>query len=349
MNKTRLRVGLNGFGRIGRAIFRINRQLDLFDVVAVNDLNPDPNNVAYLLKYDSTYGPLSESVRAEGGRLCVGEREMALYSKAELNEVPWAQHGVDVVIEASGASANAHALAGYEGPIGHLVHTQIAPDPARVKTVVFGVNEEEFDPRRHRRISSSICDTIALAPIIQLIESGYGIETGSLTTLHPWLTSQRLIDSPAVPYPQDPLSGYALARSAADNLIPKSTTAVLAADDLFPGLTQKIESFSFRTPTNIVGGAVLNLVLREPADQAELIQRFLDAQSAQRWKVFNNEDAPTVSIDFRGSAYSVNIDQRWTSVRNGRLLRMVYWYDNEWGYASRVVDLVGLIGERLGG
>ncbi len=346
--KSRLRVGINGFGRIGRAIYRINAQRDLFDVVAINDINPDGANIAYLLQYDSTYGRLEQPATFEQGELVVGKQRSALHHFPNVGSVPWRQHDVDVVIESSGHPDNGAYLASGDGGIDYMVQTYTADPGGAVKTIIFGVNEEEFDPASHRRLSSSICDTISLAPVIKLLEGRFGVVGGSLTTVHPWLNSQNLLDGQGATWfhPQDNTSAHALGRAADNNLIPKSTSAVLAAEAVFPGINSRIESFSFRVPTSIVSGAVLNVELEKPTDRDGVMGLFAERERTQERPIFQSVEAPLVSIDYRASEYSANIDQRWTSVREERKLRMVYWYDNEWGYASRVVDLVGLIGDR---
>ncbi len=342
----RLKIGINGFGRIGRAIFRISRKYDVFDVVAINDLNPDLANLAYLLRYDSVHGPFSGSVIADAGTLVVDGSAIAVHQQAHMLDVPWQDHAVDVLIDASNCGESLATMSENRDVVGHYIRTHAAYGVANVKTLVFGVNETEFDPPADTLISASICDTIALAPLIKLLEQHYGIESGFLTTLHPWLSDQHLHDGPAVASRMlDGLdSHYALGRSAVNNLIPKSTSAVLAADAVFPGLSEKLESFSYRVPTNIVSSAVLNLTLAGKAKQAELIEMFYRFECEQKWKIITNCTEPKVSLDYAGCEFSVAIDQRWTIVKNGRNLRLVYWYDNEWGYSSRVVDLVKLIG-----
>jgi glyceraldehyde 3-phosphate dehydrogenase len=341
-----LRVGINGLGRIGRAIYRINAQRDLFDVVAINDINPDGANIAYLLQYDSTYGRLEQPVSFEGGKLISGRQSSTLYHYPNVGSVHWGDHDVDVVVESSGHPDNGAYLASGDGGISHMVQTYAADPAGPVKTIIFGVNEGEFDPGVHRRLSSSICDTISLSPVMKVLEDNFGVSGGSLTTVHPWLNSQNLLDGqgPAWFHPKDNSSAHALGRSVDNNLIPKSTSAVLAAEAVFPGIDSRIESFSFRVPTSIVSGAVLNVELKSDTETESVVALFTELECKQEMPIFQNVEAPLVSIDYRASEYSANIDQRWTSVRDGRKLRMVYWYDNEWGYASRVADLVALIG-----
>lgn len=344
----RLRIGINGFGRIGRAIFRLNHRYDLFDVVVINDINPDVANLAYLLRYDSVHGAFPDPVLQQGNTLSVKGQETTLHCHADIREVPWHAHGVDVLIDAAGLPANAAAIASLAKRPGHYIHTHATDNPAQVKTVVFGVNEGEFEAARHRVISASICDTVALGPILKLMQDRYGIECGFLTTLHPWLAAQNLMDghADAARAPDAEQSHYALGRSAINNLIPKATTAVMAADALFPGISGKIESFSYRVPTNIVSSAVLNLVLSDAVSKEGLIDLFHGFARTQTWNILENSAEPKVSLDYSGNAFSAALDHRWTAVKNGRNIRLVYWYDNEWGYSARVVDIVKLIAQQ---
>lgn len=332
----KLRIGINGFGRIGRALYRINQQQRRFDIVLINDLCPDPANLAYLLAYDTIYGRLPERVEACRGGLQVGARDVALSRCADIGQAPWRQHAVDVIIDASGVADNPARLrrAGWGG---HAVITHAVADPQLAKTVLFGVNENDFVPARDRVVSASICDTVALAPLLAILERHFGIQGGFLTTLHPWLAQQRLQDGPAPP--QAP-ADYALGRSAVNNLIPKTTSAVQAAECLFPGIAAKLAALSYRVPTNIVSSAVLQLQLARPGGRDEVVELLRRAAREQSWNVLANCEEPRVSLDYCGSPYSLTVDQRWTMVDAGGQLRLMYWYDNEWGYSSRVLDIV---------
>lgn len=359
----RLRIGINGFGRIGRSVFRIIHQQGLFDVVAINDINPDPVNIAYLLRYDSMRGIFPGVVSVGERGLSVNGHEVSLHHCVNILDVPWAEHGVDVLIDASGVRENGVALAESSNAVGHYIYTHAmhAASPERrrnfsasvaqrVKTVIFGVNEDQFNPQNDRLISSSICDTIALGPVIKLLEDSYGVDSGFLTTLHPWLGDQNLMDGNPNPRRarDDKQSHFSLSRSAVDNLIPKTTTAVRAANAVFPGLSEKIESFSYRVPTSIVGSAVLNITLKRLADQGELTEMFYQFERVQKWSIISNSMEPTVSSDYSGNEFSAIIDHRWTVVKNNRQVRLVYWYDNEWGYSARVVDIAKLIAQSGG-
>lgn len=340
-----LRVGVNGFGRIGRSIYKINNQKKFFNVVAVNDINPDIRNIAYLLQYDSTYGKFSEKVSCADGKLVVNSEPISVYHERSIDNVPWASHNVDVVIDASGVKANLEAIRNGKINVRYCVITNTGD--YKIKTFVFGVNEGEFNPDVHKVFSTSICDAIALSPLVKIIAETHEIVSGFLVTLHPWLPYQNLLDGPSVSWsqPGDIFSHYALGRSSPGNIIPKSTSAILAAECVLPGLSNKIHSFSYRVPTNIVSSAVLTFVLDRDIDKSFLINRFQAYERGQKFNIVRNSMEPLTSVDYLGEEYSAIVDHRWTEVLNGRHLKLVYWYDNEWGYANRVVDWVRKISE----
>jgi len=346
--KKKIRVGINGLGRIGRAIYRLNHQKKIFDVVAVNEVNPDNKNIGYLLQYDTIYKRFDPKVACDDNKIFVGSDEFHVFHEEKISDVPWDDHGVDIVIDSSGIKSNVLLMSRDKSKVRNFVVTNAPIDVDSVKTIVFGVNEEECDANKHRIFSSSICDTIALSPIFNLIQQTHAVETGFLITLHPWLAYQNLLDGPSVSWshPGDIFSHYALGRASTENLIPKSTSAIAAADHLFPGISKKIQSFSYRTPTKIVSSAVLILLLEKDINKRHLQLMFEEYEKNQRYNVIHNSIEPLTSLDYCGEEYSAIIDQRWTKVENKRHIKLVYWYDNEWGYSSRVVDLVEKISEK---
>jgi len=345
----KLRVGINGLGRIGRAIFRINDSRGLFDIVLINDINPDIGNLAYLLQYDSTYGRLGKAVSATGSSLSINGSSIAVTHEHAISDVPWAEHGVDVVIDSSGIKANVAAMSEIDD-VKHFVLTNSPENVPEYATVIFGVNDHELDLVKHRVISSSICDTIAACPLIKIIEGLCGIESGFLLTIHPWLSYQNLVDGPSVSWsqPGDIFSHYALGRASPGNIIPKSTSAIRAAERVFPGLSQRIESFSYRTPTHIVSGASLILTAHNRVEQEQVVEA-CGAFEQQYPNVLHNSMEPLTSVDYLREECSVVVDHRWTKVMNGKLIKLVYWYDNEWGYSSKVVDLLAKISNHYSG
>ncbi len=341
----KLKVGINGFGRIGRAIYRINHLKDLFDVVVINDINPDNKNIAYLLEYDTTYGRFGSEVSSDENSMYHDDKKIDIYHEKNIIDVPWDKLGVDIVIESSGVSANVDAIKANINSlkVKNFIVTHAADKD--FKTIIFGVNEKELHPKKHRLISSSICDTISLAPIINTIQKTYTIKSGFLTTLHPYLGYQNLLDGPSKSWsqPGDVYSHYSLGRASMNNLIPKSTSAVRAADSVFEGLSTKLQSFSYRVPTSIVSSAVLIVHVDKDLELEKLRDSFYEFEKEQKYKVIKNSTKPLVSLDYAKEEYSAIIDHRWTQVENSNLLKLVYWYDNEWGYSNRVVDIVELL------
>jgi len=340
-----IKIGINGFGRIGRAIYRINHIKKLFDIVVINDINPDIKNICYTLQFDTTYGRFNDSISHNENQIYVGSKTIDVFNHESITDVPWDDYGVDIVIDSSGISKNLDLILNVPSNVKHFILTNAPQGFSEIKTVIFGVNDNEINPDVQRVYSSSICDTIALSPIIKLIKETHAIESGFLTTLHPWLSYQNLLDGPSASWsqPGDVFSHYALGRASTENLIPKSTSAIVAADLVFPGISNIIQSFSYRTPTKIVSSAVLILLLDREIIVDDLKERFYRYQKNQKIKVFHNNVEPLTSLDYTGEEYSAIIDHRWTKVANKRHLKIVYWYDNEWGYSNRVIDLVNRI------
>jgi len=344
----KIKIGINGFGRIGRAIFRINLEKDLFDVVVINDINPDVKNICYTLEYDTTYGRLKYKVKHNENQILLNNRAINIYNHEKINDVPWDEFGVDVIVDSSGVKSNLDLMLNSELMVKNYVVTHAPQGYPDIKTIIFGVNDNEIEPHINKVFSSSICDTIALSPIISLIKESHNIESGFLTTLHPWLSYQNLLDGPSASWsqPGDIFSHYSLGRASTENLIPKSTSAVIAADHVFPGISKRIQSFSYRTPTKIVSSAVLILLLDKEISRKLIVERLYNIQANQKYKIIKNSIEPLTSLDYTGEEFSAIVDHRWTKVENERLLKLVYWYDNEWGYSSRVVDLVTEIGRK---
>ena len=343
----KIRVGINGFGRIGRSIFRINHSKKDFHIVAINDINPDIKNMAYLLKYDTIHRKLHSHVDTSNDDIIVGREFIRVYHKENISDVPWDDHDIDIVVDSCGIKSNIPLMIKDKGSVKNFVVTNAPSGYDQVKSIIFGVNEDECNPSENKIFSSSICDTIALAPLIKLITNISSIESGYLITLHPWLSYQNLLDGPSVSWsqPGDVFSHYTLGRASTENLIPKSTSAITAAEHVFPGLSKKIQSFSYRTPTKIVSSAVLTLLLSDSVSKKQLRDAFSEYQKKQKYDVIHNSNQPLTSLDYSGESYSTIIDQRWTKVLNGRHIKIVYWYDNEWGYSSRVIDLINKISE----
>lgn len=343
MNK--MRVLINGFGRIGRAITRINLINNVFDLVAINDINPDNNNIAYLLKYDSTFGRLQSRISSDDKNLYVDEKSIKLYHKETINELDL--ENIDILIDSSGIRENILQIEEMAeiSKVKRFIITNI--DSIKSTNIIFGINHRILKDSGIKIISSSICDAISLGPIYHVLTKTFGIKSGFLTTLHPWLSYQNLLDGPAKSWsqPGDIYSHYALGRSAATSLIPKSTSAIRALNNVFPNVIDKIYSFSYRTPTSLVSSAVLTLLVDRKTTVSEIVELFKKEETEQKYNIIKTTDEPLISLDYVQSNYSAILDTRWIQVNNGNHIELVYWYDNEWGYASRVVDIVGYLSE----
>lgn len=336
----RKRVLINGLGRIGRAVVRINLKKDVFDLIAINDINPDNKNIAYLLKYDSTFGKLDNEISSNENGIVIDGHEIRVSHEEEIKNVNLSD--VDVVIECSGIKANILQveMIAEHSSIERFIISNV--DSKKAQNVLFGVNEGVLQDKEKKIISSSICDVVSLGPVYRVLEENYGIESGFLTTLHPWLSYQNLLDGPAKSWsqPGDVYSHYALGRSSVMSVIPKSTSAVRALSNVFPAALDKVCSFSYRTPTSLVSSAVLSVLLKKNVTAEELISIFKEEENKQKWDVFYTTDAPLISVDYIGNDFSVIIDTRWIQVVNENHVEVVYWYDNEWGYSSRIVDII---------
>lgn len=343
----KIRVGINGFGRIGRAVHRILSEKVNCQVVAINDLDPSTANHGYLLKYDSTYGRFPGKVETvEGDRaLYVDEEKIEMYVEEHVDEVPWEMHDVDIVIDSSGVYDN--VLHGHnlikDQRIKKIIVTH-SPRNGIDYTVIFGVNEHLYDSTTHHIISSSICDANAVGPVLSILEEAFGVSHGYITTLHPWLSYQNLSDGTvqSVSSPGHKWGDFSLGRASTNSLIPKGTTLIKALDNVIPKVSSKLQAMSFRTPLAIVAAADMNIGLGKKTSVEE-IDAVLRAGCEKYEDLIRINEEELVSVDFMGDPHSACIDMRWIQLQESSLLKLVIWYDNEWGYSRRVVDTIELI------
>lgn len=339
-----MRIGINGLGRIGRTLLRILWERGQHEIVHVNDLNADVENLAYLIRYDSNYGRVRAAVDAQDASLTMRDGaarhwKVACSAAPDTRDVGWDARGVDVVIEATGTEANHSACRDNLGDVvGHVLVTHTLEDADA--TVVFGVNEDELDPTRHRVISTSICDANALAPVVKAIHRLCGVEHAFVTTLHPWLSYQNLVDGPTRcrAKPGEFYPDYALGRASPGALIPKTTTAGAAIEALIPELRGHITSSSYRVPTASVCYGDITAVLGRPSSTEEMLFALEELSPYARLS-----SEPLISTDLIGEPSSGTIDTRWLTVNDERYLKCMVGYDNEWGYCSRVVDVLDRI------
>jgi len=335
-------IGINGFGRIGRALTRINLRHKKYRIVAVNDIDEDIHNHAYLLKYDTTYGKLrDDKVEVEGDQIKVNGQTIKVFREREIKEVPWDEMGVDVVIEASGVLQNvrqAHKI--INGSVKKVIVTH-APNEGIDFSYMYGVNSDQYDKTSHHVISSSICDANALGPFFTLIDREFGVEAGEVTTLHPWLSYQNLLDGTlkSVSSPGHLWRDYALGRSSIGSLIPKETTLCNAMQKVLPDSIEKLHASSFRTPTSIVS-SIDGVFLLEKSTTIDEVNKALRDYTQQYPGVLKLDDRSLISIDYLGNENAAVVDLRWLHVNKGKMLKFVLWYDNEWGYSSRVYHIV---------
>lgn len=335
-------IGINGFGRIGRAIFRIAQKNELFEIAVINDINPDNNNMAYQLKYDSIYGRLDEEVKATKDGINYNSGIIKVFHEKEIDKVPWEKHGVEIVIDASGIKDNViNARQLKSRGIKQVIVTHSPEEKLLDKSIILGVNEKEIDIKKDFIISSSICDANALAPVAKILDDTYGIDHGFITTLHPWLSYQNLLDGPSTSWsmPGEVFTHYPLGRASTFSILPKPTSTVDATCKVLKSLKGKFDSFSYRVPTAVVSSSDISVKLNKKVSVEEIQKLFAKKEKEQKYNVLHNNYEPLVSIDFKGFEYGVIVDQRWTAVNDGDYVRMILWYDNEWGYSSRVVEL----------
>jgi len=324
-----IKIGINGFGRIGRAVFRASVSIpDKIEVVAVNDLS-DAKCLAHLLKYDSVHGILREEVTASGPGFKAGNKEIKVFACQDPAEVPWREAGVDVVIESTGRFTEREQAAKHLSAGARKV---IITAPARNEdiTIVMGVNHQKYDPSRHHVISSASCTTNCLAPLAMALHQKFGIVRGMMTTVHSYTNDQRIIDLPH--------RDLRRARAAALSIIPTSTGAARAVSLVLPELKGKLSGMAMRVPTPNV--SVVDLVAHlSERTTAEEVNSVLKEAAEERLKgILKYCEEPLVSRDFNGDPHSSIVDSLSTMVVDGSMVKVISWYDNEWGYSNRVVD-----------
>lgn len=336
-----MKVFVNGFGRIGRTITRILLENKKLELVGINDIVDDIANLAYLLNYDSNYGRLATPAKALPAEraLLLGDNHVPVFNYRNITDIPWETVGADIVIDCSGTKDNVLAAKSLRGR-GNLrgVVVTHSPKSGIDRYIIMGVNEGQFDADNDFVVSSSICDANAIAHLLKFVEGNYGIEYGSVTTLHPWLGYQNLTDAAVVGQadPSHYWPDYSLGRSSVGMLIPKNTTAVSATAPILGALSDRLQSFSYRIPTSVVTSADLTLVTHTPVTQEELEQDLHKAFASSPYVELNRESL--VSADYEKNPHSAIVDMQWAKAGPGNMLKLVLWYDNEWGYACRAID-----------
>ena len=333
------RLGINGFGRIGRQALRIIRDKypDKLEVVAVNDLF-DPAANAHLFKYDTNYGTYPGQVEVKGNDLLVDGDVVRVLAERDPAKLPWKDLGVEIAIESTGIFkegplAAAHIEAGAKKVL------ISAPAKKEDITIVLGVNEELYDPEKHHIISNASCTTNCLAPVAKIVNDRFGIIKGFMTTVHAYTGGQRLLDMGH--------KDLRRARAAAMNIVPTSTGAARAIGVVLPELDGKLDAFALRVPTSTVSLIDLTVEVERETTTDELRSVFKEAAEGTLKGILGYSEEPLVSVDFKGDPRSSIVDAEYTQVMQGNLVKVVSWYDNEWGYTARLIDLANYVADRL--
>jgi len=333
MAKKKIRVAINGFGRIGRAAFKIMLASSKYEVVAINDLAP-VDSLAYLLKYDTVYGIYPKKVTSSANSIIVNGKKYHVTAEPQPKKLPWKKLRVDVVLECTGffvkdGAASAHLEAGAK--------KVIISAPAKggnVDTFLLGVNENNY--KNQKLISNASCTTNCIAPVAQVLVSKFGVEKAMMTTIHSYTGDQRLVDAPH----KDARRG----RSAAENIVPTTSGAAIATAKVIPELEGLFDGLAIRVPTPVVSLSDFTFVLKKDVTVKQVNNALVAASKSKRYKgILGVTDEPVVSSDFIGDPRSSIVDLPLTKVVGGNMVKIIAWYDNEWGYSARLVDMIGEI------
>ncbi|MBI4308158.1 MAG: type I glyceraldehyde-3-phosphate dehydrogenase [Chloroflexi bacterium] len=332
---TKTRIGINGFGRIGRQVLRAihERHPDRLEVVAVNDLTDAKTN-AHLFKYDTTYGIYPGQVEARDKTLVIDGREVKVFAQREPGQIPWGDVGAEIVIESTGRFTDAAKAAAHrEGGARKVIIS--APAKGEDITIVLGVNDRLYDPARHQVISNASCTTNCIAPVAKVLHDAFGIERGLMSTIHAYTNDQRILDQV-----HDDLRR---ARAAAMNIVPTTTGAAKAVGLVLPELKGKVHGLAFRVPTATVSVVDFVATLKKKVTVEEVNAAYKRAAEGGMKGILQYTEEELVSMDFKGNPHSAILDAPLTMVMEGNMVKVVAWYDNEWGYSCRVADLAAFM------
>ncbi|MCR3921367.1 MAG: type I glyceraldehyde-3-phosphate dehydrogenase [Firmicutes bacterium] len=332
-----VRIGVNGFGRIGKACIRLAHENPEVELVAFNS-NRDPKMLAHLIQHDSLYGRAPFTVEAREHSLLFDGKEVKILADRDPANLDWNAHGIDIVIEATGAFNDAEQAGKH---LGGSVKKVVISAPAKGEdiTVVLGVNEEKYDAQAHHIISNASCTTNCLAPVCKVLDNEFGFIRGLMTTIHAYTNDQRILDSSH--------KDLRRARAAGLSMIPTTTGAARAVSLVLPGIAGKIDGFAVRVPTPTVSMVDLTAQLGKNVTRADVNDAFLRAAEGSMKGILGYSEVPLVSVDYQGDSHSSTVDALSTMVVKDNMVKVVAWYDNEWGYASRVIDLVSYISNQM--
>ncbi len=332
-----MKIAINGFGRIGRPVAEIMLENPELEIVAINDLG-ELENLAYLLKYDSAYGVYEREVEVKNGALVIDGKEIKVFAEKDPSKLPWKELEIDVVLECTGFFTE---RAGAEGHLKAGAKKVIISGPTKdesIKTIVLGCNEDELSSEDDI-ISMASCTTNCIAPIMKVLEENFGIEKSLMSTIHSYTATQMLVDGPGGK--KDMRRG----RAAAQNVVPSTTGAAVAATLVLPSLKDKFDGMAFRVPTLVGSVSDVVAVLKKEATKDEINNAFEKAEQNELKNILKTTDEPLVSSDIVGDAHSAIVQTDLTNVVGGNLVKVVGWYDNEWGYSNRLAEIVSMFGK----
>ncbi|MCZ6639572.1 MAG: type I glyceraldehyde-3-phosphate dehydrogenase [Candidatus Dadabacteria bacterium] len=332
-----IKVGINGFGRIGRHILRIGLEREGIEFVGINDIS-DAKTLAHLFKYDSIFGPYKGEVKSENGHMLINGKPIRIFSERNPSDIPWQDVGAELIAEASGIFRSKEEASLH---LGETVKKVVITAPAKGKvdlTTVLGANQNSYDSANHNIISNASCTTNCFAMIVKVLHENFGIKKGQMTTVHSYTNDQQILDAPH--------KDLRRARAAALSIIPTSTGAASAIEIIFPGLKGKMSALALRVPTSDVSVVDFTCEVEKSTTVEEINEKFKEASMGELKGYLRYVDEELVSSDFVGDPHSAIIDAPLTSVVEGNLVKVIGWYDNEYGYSSRVVDLIEYMGDK---
>jgi glyceraldehyde 3-phosphate dehydrogenase len=325
-----IKVGINGFGRIGRNVFRYSHKDSEIQIVAINDIT-DANTLGHLLKYDSVHGIFNAEVKADKDKLIVDGMESKVFSERDPSKIPWGDLGVEVVLESTGLFRDRESASKHlKGSVKKVIISAPAKEPD--VTLVLGVNHEDYNPEKHHIISNASCTTNCLAPVVKVLHDNFIVKRGWMTTIHAYTNDQRILDLPH--------KDLRRARAAAVSMIPTTTGAAKAVGLVLPVLKGKMDGISIRVPTSNVSLVDLVAETEKNTSPEDVIEKMKKAESGSMKGYLEVCEEPLVSIDFKGNPASSIVDAANVSVMDGNLVKLLSWYDNEWGYSCRCRDLI---------
>jgi len=332
-----VKIGINGFGRIGRNFFRASYGIRDFEVVAINDIT-NSRTLAHLLKYDSVMGKFDREVSCDDENIIVDGKKIRVFSVKDPAEIPWEEYGVDIVIESTGKFRDRENAAKHlRGSVKKVIISAPAKGPDI--TIVLGVNHNQYDPANHHIISNASCTTNCFAPVTKVLDENFGIKYGQMTTVHSYTNDQRILDLPH--------KDLRRARAAALSMIPTTTGAAKAIMEVLPHLKGKLHAISIRVPTPDVSLIDFVVEVEKEVTEETVNEAFKKASEGELKGILAVTDEPLVSTDYIMNPYSAVVDLPLTKVIGGHLVKVVAWYDNEWGYSNRLAELTEMVGSKL--